>query len=125
MLARDLDAERVGRRLDGGQFNLHDIAGLVFELHRKVVPAQHRRGQFDRAEQLPGGDAMIGVLADPGLKKAGPAPAKRPAAIDEIALHPPDLGDMEMRLDRLAVSPDDGERPVRMGGQGGAQLGNL
>ena len=110
MLGAELENQPVGLLFDRGDDKLHDVAGLVFEFNRQVFVPKNGGSVLKRFQQFSRRDAVIEVFADPGLKKAGDQPAHSAAAIDKILLHATDFSDVEMRLDWLTVSPDDGQR---------------
>jgi hypothetical protein len=95
---------------DGGDDELNDVAGFVFEFDWQILGTQHGSGVLERLEEFPGGDTVIQIVADPRLEKACNQAAHGAAAIDKVLLHAADFGDVEMRLNRFAIGPHHRER---------------
>ena len=106
--------------------------GIVDQLHSDLEALDSVAARIDKAtdigrrvlerlQQLSRSDAVVHIFTDPCLKKAGNEAAYSAPAIDEVLLHAADLGHMEMRLDRFAIGPDDGQRERRCGSERGLQ----
>ena len=115
MLGAKLEYQTVRLLIHGGDEKLDHIAGLVFEFYPQILASQPRRGVLECLQEFSSGDAVVAIIADPRLQEAGDQTAHGAAAIDEILLHAPDFGDVEMRFNRLTICPDDGQRERRRG----------
>ena len=100
---------------------LDDVAGLILQLDRKVLFAEHRRGEDEGFEEFSAGDTVIRVVADPRLQEAGCKAADGAAAVDEVFLDATDFRHVKMGFNRFAIGPDDRERKVGFFGEEGAK----
>ena len=124
MFGAELKDQSIRLLFDGGDDELDDVAGLVLEFNRQVFTTENRSCVLKRFQEFFRRDAMIEILADPGLKKTSNETAHGAAAIDEVLLDATDLGDVEMWLNRLSVSPEYGERQGRCSSKRGLERRN-
>lgn len=110
MLGAKLENQSIRLLFDGGNDELNDVAGLVFKFHRQVLVPENGSRVLECLQKFSSGDAVVVVFADPGLEKTRDKAAHGAAAIDKILLHAADFSHVEMRLNRFAVCPQDGQR---------------
>lgn len=97
MLSSELD------RFDG---ILRDDAAIVFHFHLELIV---RQDSFSQVQDLPepiGAQPMIDVLTDVGLEQNRFGLSGHAAAIDEVFHHVPDLCDVGVPRDEVAIRQD-------------------
>ena len=110
MLGAEIQEQPGRRDFRPAERILRNRALLIFDLDGQVVALQHGFGDLHDRRQLDRFEPMIDVVGHPDLEKARRSRADGAAAINEVLLHPPHLGDVVvLRHERLV-----GQHPVHL-----------
>jgi GNAT superfamily N-acetyltransferase len=113
VLVGQLEPQFAAGRLGVVDLVLGNAAGFVLNFHFQFIRRNHLDGEVEDLGKLLRGKPMIGIVAShPGLEKAGFDPTDRASAIHEVLHHIPDLRDVEIRRDRIAVRQDKSDIQV-------------
>jgi hypothetical protein len=102
-----VDDEQIFFGLDVGDGKLGNERCLVFDVDFQIVFAEEGIGFAEDRRQLGRGEAMVGVVLEPGLQTANGFGAKCAAAIDKALVDAGDFGDVRVWRDFAADRQDE------------------
>lgn len=94
---------------------LRRYTAIVFHLDVEILAGQDSFSQVQNLREGLGIQSMIDIIGDIRLEQTSVlSVVQRAAAIDKAFRHVADLGDVEMRRDRVAVGQDETRPGIRM-----------
>jgi len=77
--------------------------GAVFDFDGEVGGVEDWFGEVEDVREFGGGEAVVGVVGDPGLEETGGGVTAGASAVDEVLVDAADFGDVEVSGDERAA----------------------